>query len=110
MVGGSDVDVEPEVNVACSQTPSDPPVRERDVLDYDRDMSSWDAERLEPFDDLPVQGSLGICRASSESVDLHQRAAVRTGNPVGAGEAVRLVSEQPNMAVAWRDPECVFQR
>lgn len=70
-VGHSDVDIEPEVEVARSGAASNPPIHEREVADNDRDVVSRDAERLEAFNDLST-------RARLASIDRPTKASMLT--------------------------------
>ncbi len=108
--GQSDVDVEAEIDVAGSRASTNPPVRGRDIAYDDRDVIFGDAKRLEALDDLPIQGALGLKRAPREGVDANLRIAIGLSHAGRAGKTVRLVRQESDMPVVWRDSERPLQR
>jgi len=109
MVGYSDVDVKPEVDVGGSSTATNPPIPECDLAHDYRDVVARDAKRLQIFDDLPIQSALCVYRASSKGVDADSRVAIGLSRAGGTGKSVRLVSQKPDMSVARRNPERTSQ-
>lgn len=92
-------DVEPEVDVAGGVAAGDSPVVEVDVVHDRGDVIARDAERAESIHDRGVQLALRVERAAREAVDRDDGPVLGVGEVRRAGEAMRLVDDQPDVAV-----------
>lgn len=86
------------------------PVVAVDVVHDGRHVIARDAERAQPLDNRGVQLALRVQRAASEAVDGDDRPILRKLEIWGVGEAMRLVNDQPDVAVLRRYPERLDQR
>ncbi len=68
-------------------------------------MVPGDAERAEVFDDAAVERALGVEGAAGEGVDADVRVELRLREVGRAGEPVRRVNHQADVAIARQDPE-----
>ncbi len=73
-------------------------------------MICRDAKRLEALDDLSVQRPLCLDRPAGEGVDAHLGVAIGLTHTRRTGKSVRLVSQEPDMAVVRRDSKRDSQR
>lgn len=100
-----DVDVEAQVEIAGSLPAVESPVLGRVLPEQDGHAVPRDADCFEAFDDLPVEGTLGVEGAAGEAVDGHTRVVVGLAVLEAVDHAVGFVGQEPDVAVLFWDLE-----